>query len=123
MTWSSLKGVSNRALFAYKNGRFPSSFLLLGIAFLEALKKANVSFKSPSPKPHLNRTGSVFALPKNADLDHQINVRQETGAQTQTSGFGHMFRWGGGLPQEGVGALKTVTSLNKEARIPKFHFS
>ena len=23
-----------------------------------------MSFKSPSPKPHLNRTGSVFALPK-----------------------------------------------------------
>ena len=27
------------------------------------LKKANLCFKSPSPKPHLNRTGSVFALP------------------------------------------------------------
>ena len=25
---------------------------------------ANLSFKSPSPKPHLNRTGSVFALPR-----------------------------------------------------------
>ena len=63
MTRSSLKGVSNRALLAYKNGRFASSFLLLGIGFLEALKKANVSFESPSPKPHLNRTGSVFSLP------------------------------------------------------------
>ena len=39
-------------------------FLLLGIGFLLASKKANLSFKSPSPKPHLDRTGSVFALPK-----------------------------------------------------------
>ena len=53
----------NRALLAYKNGRFASSFLLLGIGLLQASKKANLSFKSPSPKPHLNRTGSVFALP------------------------------------------------------------
>ena len=34
LTRSSLKGVSNRALFAYKNGRFASSCLLLGIAVL-----------------------------------------------------------------------------------------
>ena len=33
------------------------------ILFLEASKKANLSFKRPSLKPHLNRTGSVFALP------------------------------------------------------------
>ena len=26
-------------------------------------RKADLSFKSPSPKPHLNRTGSAFALP------------------------------------------------------------
>ena len=64
LTRSSLKGRSNRARFAYKNGRFASRFLLLGIGFLEASKKANLSFKSPSPKPPLNRTGSVFALPK-----------------------------------------------------------
>ena len=31
---SSLKSISNRALLAYKNGRFMSSFLLLGIGFL-----------------------------------------------------------------------------------------
>ena len=30
------------------------------------LLKANLSFKSTSPKPHLNRTGSVFALPRNS---------------------------------------------------------
>ena len=60
---SSLKGVSNRALSAYENGRFvASTFLLLGKGFLEASKKANLSFKSPSPKPHLNRV-SFFALP------------------------------------------------------------
>ena len=28
-----------------------------------SLEKANLSFKTPSPKPHLNRTGSVLALP------------------------------------------------------------
>ena len=50
-------------LFACKNGRFASSFLLLGVGLLEASQKANLSFKSPSPKTHLNRTGSVFALP------------------------------------------------------------
>ena len=55
--------VSNRALFAYKNGRFASRFLLLGIGFSEALKKANLSFKSPSPEPHLIQTGPVFARP------------------------------------------------------------
>ena len=49
--------------FAYKNGRFASSFLLLGRGLLYASKKVNVSFKSPFPKPHLNRTGSVLALP------------------------------------------------------------
>ena len=63
-----LKGVFNkeflnRALFAYKNGHFASSFLLLGIGLVQASKKANLSFQSPSPKPLLNRTGSVFALP------------------------------------------------------------
>ena len=63
LTRSSLKGLSNRAIFAYKNGRFASRFLLFGLGFSEASKKANLSFKSPSPKPHLNRTGSVLALP------------------------------------------------------------
>ena len=57
------KGVFKRAVCAYKKEGFASSFLLLGIGFLEALKKAKLSFKRPSPKPHLNRTGSVFALP------------------------------------------------------------
>ena len=68
LTWSSLKGFLNRALFAYKNGRLASSFLLLGIGLLFASRKANLSFKSPSPKPHLNRTGSVFALPRGVAL-------------------------------------------------------
>ena len=45
MTRSSLKGVSNQALFAYKNGRFASRFLHLRIGFLEASKKANLPFK------------------------------------------------------------------------------
>ena len=50
------KWVLNRALFAYK--------------------KANLSFKSPSPKPHLNRIGSVFALPivKAVNL-HPLHLR------------------------------------------------
>ena len=34
LTRSSLKGFFNRALFAYKNGRFASSFLLLGVGLL-----------------------------------------------------------------------------------------
>ena len=29
-----------------------------------------MSFKSPPPKPHLNRTGSVFALPRSFDWGH-----------------------------------------------------
>ena len=53
----------NRALFALKNGRFACSFLLLGIGLLQASKKANLSFKSPSPKPLLNQTESVLTLP------------------------------------------------------------
>ena len=34
LTRSSLEGLSNRAIFAYKNGRFASRFLHLGIGFL-----------------------------------------------------------------------------------------
>ena len=34
LTWSSLKGFLNRALFPYKNERFASSVLLVGIGFL-----------------------------------------------------------------------------------------
>ena len=48
LTRSSLKGDKNRALFPYKNGR------LSGIGLLEASKKANLAFKSPSAKPLLN---------------------------------------------------------------------
>ena len=62
LTRSSLKGVSNTAVFAYKTWRFISCSLLLGIGFLQASTKANLSLKSPSPKHHLNRTRSVFAL-------------------------------------------------------------
>ena len=61
------RGFLNRALLAFKNGHFASSFLLLGIGFLEASKNANLSFKRPSTKPHLHRTGSAFALPSNWD--------------------------------------------------------
>ena len=34
LTRSSLKGFLNRALVTYKNGRFASSFLLLGVGLL-----------------------------------------------------------------------------------------
>ena len=51
LTRSSLKGVSNRALFAYVKMGIGKQIFLLGIGFLEASKKANLSFKSPSPKP------------------------------------------------------------------------
>ena len=60
LTRSSSNGLSNRAILAHKNRFFASRLLLLGIGFLEAPRKANFSFKSTSPKPHLNRTGSVF---------------------------------------------------------------
>ena len=63
LTQSSLKGVSSRALFAYKNGCFTSHFLLLGIDFYKPRKRQTCLSKSPSPKTHFNRTGSVFALP------------------------------------------------------------
>ena len=72
LTLSSSKAFLNRALFAYENGHFASGFLLLGIGLLEASKKANLSFKSPSPKPHFNRTGSVFALPKKGTFPRQM---------------------------------------------------
>ena len=77
LTQSSLKGLSNRAL---KNGRFASRFLLLGIGFLEASNKANLSFKSPSPKPHLNRTGSAFALPTNTASLPRENAHRSNSA-------------------------------------------
>ena len=76
LTRSSLKGFLNRALFAYKNGRFASSLLLLGIGLLQASKKANLSFKSPSPKPHLIRAGSGFALPIFETLDKSTCLLQ-----------------------------------------------
>ena len=65
----------SRALFAYKNGRSASSFLLLGIGFSYILKKANLSFKRPSPNPHLNRTGSDFPLP----IFVRNNKKKQTG--------------------------------------------
>ena len=38
--------------------------------------------------------------------------REEQGAQRQTLGSEHLFRWGGGLPCEGVGAKKFGMSLD-----------
>ena len=43
---------------------FCKQFSPLGYRTFMSLTKANLSFKSPSPKPHVNRTGSAFALPK-----------------------------------------------------------
>ena len=58
------KGRFKHNPFCLQNGRFATSFLLSRIGFLEASKKANLCFKRSFPKPHLNWTGSVFALPK-----------------------------------------------------------
>ena len=65
LTWSSLEFVFffNRALFAYKNGRFASSFLLLGIGFYKPQKRqiclSNVPLRNPI------QTGpSQFCTPK-----------------------------------------------------------
>ena len=71
------KGRFQQGLFTYKNGRFASSILLLGIGFLEASQKANLSFESPSPKPHLNWTGQVlhshqFAIPEASRLEERV---------------------------------------------------
>ena len=57
LTQSILKGVSNRALFAYENGRFASSFLLLGVGVGEASKNADLSFKGPPRNPIQTRPG------------------------------------------------------------------
>ena len=55
-----LKGYFKQGLLANKEGRFASTLLLFGRGRSEASKKVNLSFKSASPKPHLNRTGSVL---------------------------------------------------------------
>ena len=68
LTRSSLKGVSNRALFLYKNGHFASSFLLLGIAVLEASKKANLSFKSPLSENPFRLDRVSFCTPNGLNL-------------------------------------------------------
>ena len=136
LTRSSLKGFFNRALFAYKNGCFESSFLFLDIGVLQASKKANFSFKSPSPKPHLNRTGSVFALPIR-DVNSWWSERHRTYETCWGPPLPFTKKRGRKMPErcqnlpKGVvwpifprtPTLKTVTSLNKEARLLKFHFS
>ena len=58
-----------------------ASFVLLGIWLLQASKKANVSFKSPSPKPHLNRTRSVFALSINGIVSCDSDCDSDTDEQ------------------------------------------
>ena len=65
LTRSSLKGLSNRALFAYKSGRFTRRFLLLGIGrIFRSLEKGKFVIQKSLSQTYLNRTGSVFALPK-----------------------------------------------------------
>ena len=49
LTRSSLKGVLNRALFAYNNGCFASSFLPLGIGFLYKPQQKNKIYPSKVP--------------------------------------------------------------------------
>ena len=58
-------------LFAYKNGPvFCKLFSPRRFRASISLKKWQIcSFKSPSPKHHLNRTGSVFALPTNSNFE------------------------------------------------------
>ena len=66
LTRSSLKGLSNRALSAYKNGRFARSFLLLGIGFLERRQicLSKVALRNPF-KPHR----VSFCTPKSGGLE------------------------------------------------------
>ena len=52
LTRSSSKGFLKRTLFAYKNGRFAGSFLLLGIGLFISLEKGRFVFqKSLSETP------------------------------------------------------------------------
>ena len=99
LTRSSLNGVLNRALFAYENGCFASRFLLLGIGFLEASKKANLSFKSPSSEPLLNRTGSVpkRSVPKTLAFAFGSRLRSKT-RRSKTRVLGRRLR--NGKPQD-----------------------
>ena len=69
LTRSILKGLSNRALFAHKNGHFASRYLLLGIGYLKASKKANCLSKVPLRNPIKPDRVSFFCTPK-------INYRQ-----------------------------------------------
>ena len=61
LTWSSLR-CFKQTLSPYKNARLQAFFSVRYRVF-RSLEKANSSFKTPSPKPHLNRTRSVSALP------------------------------------------------------------
>ena len=53
---------------------FCKQFLLSGIGLSYASTKANLSFKSASPKPHLNWTGSVFCTSKNKKQFPQFQI-------------------------------------------------
>ena len=63
MTPSSLKSVSNRALFAYKKWALCKQFSHLRYRIFRSLEKRKFIFQKSPPKHHLSRTGSVFALP------------------------------------------------------------
>ena len=61
---SSLKGVQNRALAAYKNGRSASNFLLSGTGLEKASKKAISLSKAPSSRPLLKPDRVSSCTPK-----------------------------------------------------------
>ena len=54
------KGRFAQRPFCLQNWAFCRQFSPLRYRIFISLEKATLSFKSPSPKPHLNRTGSAF---------------------------------------------------------------
>ena len=59
---------------------------------------------------HLCQHCSLLDLYQTGNMDQ---FREEKGSQTQTSGP-DIFRWGGGLPLEGVGAKKFGMSFETQ---------
>ena len=78
----------------------------------------------------LRALGAVHTSDERASLG-DTNLREEKGTRTQTFGP-DIFRWGGGLPREGVGAKKFGMSLESREiklfgrdipQVPKKHIN
>ena len=68
---------------------FCKQFSPLRYRIFGSLEKGKLSFKRPSPKPHSNRTGSVFALRKLPVLEEKQkarNAQQENTKEAKDTG-------------------------------------